>query len=797
MRGSGVQVQIGVALVIALATLLVPMAQAGPVPAGTAGLEPVHRGEQGQLPAAERLLGLLDGANEIDVYAAFYAQQEAQGLLPEGFVANLLQAHAAAVAGIPPLPPENIYRDAHPFCDTNGDGYNEVLVNDYNLVTVRPTLRMLDGRTGKSLWLETNTLWYPVGAMPQSYRALDPHPLAQHEPKNVQTTIDLDRDGVCDFFTHTFTITGNGPAQGLIQGVIRAHSGASSFQNIWQYEYRGLIISAGDPIGLVQCLDVQGFPTGFLATVADDGARLAFKTTDLHRCDVTIPDPFGVIGDTRVSNVWAADHVFLFTGASNVPVWTHDFGINLSANRTEVRWLSGFAQINGGEPDLVLDQLWIANPRSNRGEVDDPRTGQPLTRNGRGMDVLALDGDSGRQVWLTPIWDDLAVRANPPAQEEGFEEMRGTYAYPIADITGDGFADVMAQVLAQEAVQATSVNGAFRTHFFPLDGATGERLWGSVRYQGWGHAQTLQGPTGVMVAVGTMDVPTEIPPQSRFPPKDLRLAALDPVDGSPRWTHRAQYPQDSMIGYDLALQQYRLGLAPFDVDGDGWPDVVTPSQYRQPVGDQQVLLSQTTQRYEILSGANGKLLRHFDTFGSNGLVVPCGQSLVAVGGNGGHMHANRIDPRTARMTFSEVLFIDPTPTSAVAGIDLTFLSARCAATADNRTFVAANVGAYSQKRGVEILNLYGYPHSEQVDADGQNPVWMVPNHLAKSKLLDKLAALLEEPAPPTAGDRAVWAALPSVPGLLLGAVAGVVANRRAPLPPRPAKVKLPDLYGAD
>lgn len=795
MRSRGVSVSVLVSLLAcaALCVLVLP-AQAAPGegPADVATFAP------GPADAAGRLIGLLDGADELEANLAYLAQLEQQGTLAPGTVSRIEEARAASAAMPPPGPPENVYRDVFPFCDTNGDGYNEAFANDYSLLTARPTLRMLDGRTGRSLWLETNTQWFPAGWMPPSFRALDPVPIGTVEPKNTIPTVDLNGDGVCDFFTHTFALTGTGPFQGRVQGFIRAHSGAASFSNLWQYEYGGLIVIASDPVGIAQCAVVQGFPTGFQAAVLPDRtARLAFKTTDLHRCDAQVPDPTGLVGNVVVSNVWTSDHVFLFSGTSNVPLWQRDMEFNVQSNRTELRWLSGLAQLDDGpEPEVVLDQVWIANPRSNQGDRDNPLTQEPLTRNGRGFDVLALGGDDGATLWTTVVWDDLAVRANPPAQEEGFELMMGTYAYILGDVTGDGLDEVMAQVLAQEANEATSVNGAYRTHFVPLDGGDGSRLWGTVRYQGWGHAQRMPGPGDAMrVAVGTMDVPTPVPPQSRFPPKDLRIAVLDPADGSAQWSHRAQYPQDSAIGYDLALQQYRVGLAPFDVDGDGWAEVVTPSQYIAPKPGQQVLLSQATQRYELLSGASGKTVQEVVAFGSNGMLLPCGDHFLAVGGYGGHIEAGAVDPASGATLWQEILFIDPTPSSATAGIDMTFLSARCGATQDNRTFVNANVGVFSQKRNSEILNLYGYPHSDQADLEGLEPVWFVPNHLAKRKLLEKLTALLEEPEAPAVGDRLMWAAVPTVPGLLLGGLAGVVANRRAPLPPRPKKAQLPDLYG--
>lgn len=750
--------------------------------------------------AAARLDGLLDGFDESEANLAVLAQLERQGDLAAGTVDALLTASEAAAAMPPPGPPENVYRDVAAFCDVNGDGFAEALANDYSLLTQRPTLRMLDGRTGRSLWIETNTMWLPWNGMPQSFRALDPVPLGTIEPKNTIPTVDLNGDGICDFYTHTFALTGNGPLQSRLQGFIRAHSGAGAFLNLWQFEYTGLFANVNIPL-LGGCGVVQGFPTGFEATVLPDNtSRLAFKTSDLYQCSLAAPEPTCMIDSTcevRFTNRWNADHVLLFQGTSNVPLWTRDLDFDTGSNRTEFRWLSGLGSLDEqAGPEVVLDQMWITNPRSSQGNHDNPMTGEPMTRNGRGMEVLALSGADGATLWTSTVWDDLAVRANPPAQEEGFETMVGTYAYVLGDINGDHLDDVMAQVLAQEFNEVTSTNGAFRTHFVPLSGADGADLWGTVRYQGWGHAQRIAGPgDAVRVAVGTMDVYTDIPPLSRFPPKDLRLAVLHAEDGSALWSHRAQYPQDSMLGYDIALQQYRLGLAPFDVDGDGWPDVVTPGQYIKPKAGQQVLLSQATQRFEVLSGASGRELLDIEAFGSNGMLLPCGEHFVAVGGYGGHLEVQAFDLRKGKEAWGEVLFIDPTPTSAVAGIDMTFLSVRCMASDDNRTFVGVNAGLFSQKRNSEILNLYGYPHSEMKDEDGQDPVWYVPNHLSKGELLDKLAALLAEPEGPSSGDRLVWAAVPTVPGLLLGGLAGIVANRRAPLPPRPTKAQLPDLYG--
>ena len=780
-----------------LCALAVP-AQAGGatvVPATPVPLTAPSFDAQGASGAAASLLGLLDGADAFELNAAVLAQYEAQGMLPDGTVARIRQARLAGPAIGALGPPLLVYRDATAFCDTNGDGHAEVLVNDYSLVTSRPSVRLLDGRTGDEIYVEAQQFWF-AGFVPQDTRAADPVPLREQAPRNLQPFRDLDGDGVCDFFTHSFTTTGDLAVAVLIQGTLTAHRGGAPASVIWQAGYDGIYVAASLPFSIVQCIELQGFPTGMLAFDSPVGPRLLFKTSDLHGCTATVPDPTDLIGEVRPRNDWSADHLTLYNGSTGAVLWTRDLDFSTSANRTNFTWISGVGQLDASTPEfeVVLDQMWVANPRSNQ-ERDNPTDGSPLFRNGRGMDMLALRGDTGLTLWATPIWDDLAARVNPPQQEEDFEEMRQTHGYVIGDLNGDGLDEAMALVLAQEGKAATTVNGAYRTHFVPLDGADGERLWGTVRYQGWGHAQALHGPDGTLVGIGTMDVPTEVPLQARFPPKDLRLAVLDANDGTPRWTYADQFPQDSYLGYDLALQQYRNSLSVGDVDGDGWPDLITPGRYVQPGAGQQVLLSQSTQRFDVHSTMTGKTVASLTAFGSNGIALPCGDAVAVVGGNPGHLEAHAYALPRLRESWEAVLFLDPSPVSATAGLDMTFLQARCQQTADNRTFVAANAGLYSQKRGNEIIAPLGYPHADQRSANGTFAVWMTPDHLASGDLLGKLAALLQEPAPPTTADRVAWGAGPAIPGLLLGALVGAVRNRRAPLPPKPKVPDLPDLYG--
>lgn len=749
--------------------------------------------------------------DEAALRLAWLAHAEAQGMLAEGTVARLSELHRGALTAARPDnavanseatpvayvvgargPPENIYRDAHTFCDINADGWNEVIINEFSLITTRSTVRMLDGRTGRGLWVEPFGLWFHF--IPQDEREGEPLPQGNVQPRNMHNQPDLNGDGVCDFVIHSFLTQGLVPTGARLVGTINAHSGVGPYLPIWTRPYEGLYARVQDPTGTAVTITVQGFPTAFIPYDSPGGPRLLFKSTDFYFQRVTE----GLVTGYYAQSWQTADHIFSYNATNGALLWQRDLNLTPNSPRTNFTWVSGVTDVNGdGEPDVVLDQAWITNPRGNI-EQDDPLSGQPLFRWGQGMDVVALDGSSraaGRTLWTAVVWDDGAARINPPQQEENFEEMRRTHAYVIGDLTGDGVGDVMAQVLTQEGQEETTVNGAFRTHFVPVDGATGALPWGNqVKFQGWGFAARMERDNESRLALGTMDLPTEVPPMSRFPPKDLRLAVLHGLDGTPVWSHQAQYPQDSYVGYDLALQQFQVGLAPYDVDGDGWNDLVTPGQYVGPKPGQQLLLSQATQAYEILSGATGKELRRITGFGSNGLLVPCGpQRFVLVGGYGQHLETSAFDLK-GQEKWDAPIWLDPSPTSASAGVDLIYVGARCEGSTDNRTFLSINVGLDGMQRGQEIVPLYGFPYSQDLDEDGNSGMWMTPDFLDKRGLLERLQDLLQPPAPPTTEQRVGWGAIPIVPGLLLGITAGVVANRKKPRP-LSLEERLPDLYG--
>lgn len=740
--------------------------------------------------AQDLLWGLLDTpADEASLNALRLAVAEASGHLPSGLASRLWTLHQQQTSAPAPGPAERIYRDARSICDTNDDGWSEVLVNEYNLATLRSTVRMLDGKTGRSLWLEPFGMWFHT--IPPDERTGDPLPDNTIRPLNLHAMPDLNGDGICDFFIHTFITQGQLGLAVRIVGTITAHSGAGPYLPLWTRPYDGLYVSIQDPTGTVAAVELLGYPTAFLAYPAGDGFRLLFKTTDVHVQRATEQLATGY----WAQNYLTADHLVLLDGRTGAQAWLRDLSADPTSGRTNFTWVAGATDVTGdGEPDIVLDQAWITNPRSNA-EQDNPLDGTPLFRFGRGMDVLALDAAAaGRTLWTAVVWDDEAARLNPPQQEENFEELRLTHASILGDLTGDGIGDILAQALTQEGQEETTVNGAYRTHFVPVSGADGSLPWGNqVKFQGWGAASLLVNGDERRVAVGTMDVPTEVPPQSRFPPKDLRLAVLD-ADGSPRWTHQAAYPQDSFLGFDLALQQFQRGLAPYDHDGDGWKDLVTPGQYVAPAAGQQLLLSQANQTFEILAAASGRTIVDIRGFGSNGILLPCGGGYALIGGYGQHLETAAYDLQ-GRPQWDAVLWLDPTPTAASAGVDLTFLGAHCQEATDGRWFVQANAGLYSLKRSDEILPMYGYPNVDVRDEDGNPVAWMTPNFLAKRDLLAKLAELLQPPPPPTVEERATWAGAPMVPGLLLGVSLGFVANRRNPKPAKPTKVDLPDLYG--
>lgn len=712
---------------------------------------------------------------------AFLAQLERQGLVAPGSVAAA-EAAVEQAAQLGGRAPSVIYKDTHLTCDLDGDGVRDVIVNQYDLGTAMPRVYAYSGADGSYLWYHYGSLFY----YPWIFgRAGTPEP---YVPDNVAPTVDADGDGACDvmllgfyFNFGQFLFTGTGYVLPMTTQ-LRMLSGANGYA-LWSNTYPGLIVVQAEPLtGSVQSITVQGFPTGFLEFRTASGPKFVLKQTDIYFN--IVQEPTGLTGLYAFS-MWTAEHVFLGDVATGDHYWQRDIPVNPQGRQTNFTWISGVGQLAGDEElEIVLDQHFFYNPQGT--QMDDPVTGRALYRFGQGMAVMTLRGEldaGGTTLWRTVLRDEGAARANSQ-NEESFNTIIWTYGQLLNDFTGDGYADPVGLVLTREYNDAGTVNGAFITFFFPLDGATGERLWsGDLRLQGWGFVSGMNaGAESVpYFAIGTIDLPTDAPPEGRFPPKDIRLMVADVAESSVLWSVEEQFPQDSYLPYSLTLWQYQTQLAPFDLNDDGVKDLLTPSQYIQPTGQTQVLLSTAKHQYEILDGTSGETLSTFQAWGSNGYAVPCGvdgpdDTVTIVSGHGKRMDITRIAASNGTEVWRRPVFNDPAPTSATAGVDLIFVASRCADTGDGSVQFGVNLGLFSFKRGFEIVPVYGY-----IDTEAADTIWQVPKLEGIPPTFDYLARLLEERMAqddPEPAGAAVSAALSALPGGLAGLGLAFLRARR-------------------
>ncbi|HUR62254.1 MAG TPA: hypothetical protein VM286_07840 [Candidatus Thermoplasmatota archaeon] len=769
---------------------------------------------------------------------AMMAQLEAQGAIAPGTVAHLARLHEAALAVASLGPPVQMYVDSYPICDLDKDGRNEIAQMLYNVATMRPQLRVVDGATGTTEWIAAQSYWYPLRYNRQILhdRPGDPQPDRSHQrAQDFATAPDLNGDGTCDLVFFTWAFDGVLNLVGIPDVTLQAVDSQQAFKVIWSQNFQGLSFSYGDPLQTCTQTEVQNFPSGFLPFMSPTGPQFAFQTSDIRA--TYCQDPLGLTGvlnlvGTRgrvyLQNLWVTEHIQLHNTSTGATYWQRDLAYSEQGKRTNITWVTAVGDVVGdAEPELLLDQMWITNPRGT--QTNNPVDGSPLFRFGKGMDVLALAGEhrgTGATAWTAVIWDDGVARVNPPQQEQSFEEMVWTDLQVLPDLTGDHRADPVALVLTLEGAESTTSNGNFRTHFVPLDGATGALLWGNdVKFQGWGFIASLQpGNATDLLGIGTVDLPdparADCTPtmdsscgETGFPLKQVRLAALKAKDGSPLWTYQDSFAQDSYVSYDLALQQYHDALAPLDLNHDGILDPITPSQYVGAKDGTQLLLSTAKSAFDVLDGATGSRLLRFEVFGSNGYVLPCAEGAYTLAsGYAQHLEVSRILPN-GTLAWSMPTWVDPSATSATYGMDMTFLSGRCLDMPDGRTMVGLNAGLASFRRGLETLPMYGFPHAEGAEPQPtftqQGPklatasamragdaVWFVPNVLERKALIEEALALLRPAPPPTLGQRLGWGLTPAIPGLMLGVSFGLVRNRKVPVA-RVPKRKLPDLYAED
>lgn len=696
--------------VLMLAPLLAPAAHASDEPSEVPALVAAVGAA-----AAARFSEYAEDPRALDAFVL--AQLEQQGAVEAGTL-------GAALAR-----PEHVYKDVHPVCDLTGDGIGDMVSNDIEFnsppgQTSGPgILRAIDGATGEPLWSQDN-LFY---SRPAAARAGLAYPTGAD---NLASTMDLDGDGLCDLLTFGYDTDPSGisvpplfevASVSTFYTVIRLLSGKDG-STVWESTVPGMRVSAREPV-LSTSRHTTSFsmPSGFLPFVGPAGPGLVLKFTDLNQTTAVIPqilnpafvrqlygsDPFR--GDLFVETLSITERVQMIDAASGALVWERSLGGAADARFTNMSWLAGVADFTGdGELDVLLDQMTIANPRGT--ELNQPMADVALFEFGRGMRLTALDGTDGATHWSIPVVDPLAVNANPP-QEESHEVLSFTSAAPTSDLDGDGIADAIASYVMQEQALGTTIEGAFRTHFVPVSGVNGTMLW-DVRQQGWGYARTLDGgpdAPATRIGLGMLDIPTPVQ-AGRFPPKFVRLVALDAASGEVEWSYERAFAQNSYLSYNQALAQYRDALAPYDWDGDGLLDLVTPSQYNAATGFDQVLLAASTHTYEIKSGADGSTLATVTAWGPEGRVVACGDEsarhLTVAGGHARRYDLQRYDPATGAQVWRHALFNDPAPRAAASGIDLTGAGIRCAQS-DDATVFSANLYLFSKERRSEIVPLRG------------------------------------------------------------------------------------------
>ncbi|MBI2077644.1 MAG: hypothetical protein HYT80_04625 [Euryarchaeota archaeon] len=761
------------------ALLLVPLsanAQTGP-DAATPGAEPVLDVP----PEVGYLLALpehLDDAAYLQ--AAVNAQLDHQGREPAG-------ASPLAQRG---LPPDATNRDMQITCDVTGDGTLDFLVNEFEGAGAA-TVKALSGSDGSELWRQDNQQ-YSYPATDEYKRAGRAPPLT---PDNVQPTLDANGDGVCDVLTLGYRTDGTGTPVGSVSvlnltGVIRLLDGKSG-EEIWKRpiyadRVRAQLLRVIINIPIADVFVLRNLPTGFLPFDSPDGPRLVYKTTDVYYA--MAQSPFNVFTRLRYETMANVEHVHVFDATTGKLLWRRDIEADQDSRWTDFTWITGAADLGGGdEPEVVLDQYRISNPRGT--EVDARRIPllnrtfpEPFYRFGRGMNMLALRGESGADAWSQEIFREGALRPNLP-REEQYEILQWTHGEILEDVTGDGRPDPVALYLTREAGMTRTINGRFLTHVHLVDGANGREVFGErdVKFQGWGYVASLgSGADGVpRLGGGFVDLPTNALPIARFPQKDVRIVVIDARDGTTFWTYAERFAQDNYLSYALTLDQYAHALAPHDWDGDGIRDLLTPSQYRGP-GQEQLLLSTMNHTYEVLSGLDGAVLHKVTAWGANGIVVNCHgdpDNLTILSGHGRRLDLTRIRVRDDATLWQERVWLDPTlPRAASAGFDLLFLAGRCAVDDEDRTVFAVNSAFISRQRGREFKPFLGL-----VDASGAVD-WQTPELNAPSGVLD----FIEEAATLAAddGDADLLAGVtlgPIIPGGLVGGALLFARPRRGVL----------------
>ena len=550
---------------------------------------------------------------------------------------------------------------------------------------------------------------------------------------------------------------------------------------------------------MVVCIDMTDFPTGLLVFTNMKGARWVRKTTTVAYCQA--PCFFDWRGQDTI-------HLQDVRNGRANPYWSRTINMSRAEDPTakqkeswtNITHLMGAAPLAGDEEyEIVLLQPRFTTPQSC--ELNNPYDNSPLFRFGRGLTAMALKGElrgNGDDLWKTLILEQGSARVNL-AFEESFEVVTWAWLQIVGDLNADGIAEVVVTYLGQEAspYAPTTPNGRFRTHVVPVSGKDGIKLWGlkNPPIQGWGFVADMNPDYHTSVpylALGTVDLPTAVPPGGRFPPKMVRLTVFDVHDGTTKWSYEEQFPQDSYISYDMSLNQYLSALAPHDWTGDGVKDLVTPSRYFEATGANQTLLATVTHKYQILDGVDGLVHKEFQVWGPAGMVNTCGQGVDGAGepfltvfsGHGRRYDVSRINiTPDVSQHWRFALFNNPDIQSATLGTDIALVGTQCITTRHNTTIFALNLGLFSLKRGFEIMGPYGTIGVDPDDAlEKTGILWVEPPVRGNPPMsVEEILKYFEVPETHPALMLAFTAG-PAVPGLVAGLGLGRLRLRKGGSP---------------
>lgn len=649
-----------------------------------------------------------------------------------------------------PPPPHREIRLQKVACDVDGDSVIDTIGNENLFGTAAGRLKAVSGATGETVWrreqmVGPHSLVLPPFSsdLPTGTKGVDTREHGQPQPlgaTNAQMGSDLDGDGVCDVVAVDFKYgSGFGVPFTCIGEVeytlhVRGISGATG-EDIWHSQIPGAWNFAVECYATGDYLrySYKDFPTGFLAYEAPSGPKVLVTTMDLemvYLCDPSC-DPFYTEQTMFYVSATTINRLRLLDGTDGSQVWTRDL-IEPDDGRTNIAWISGAADIAGDEePEMLLHHLTITNPRGE--ENRDPITGEPLYRYARGMRMTAIQGEvdaAGATLWSTKVLDPLQVqtRAN---SEEHEETLVWTYGSITGDLSGDGKPTPVASYIVIEESLSGTASGRFRTYFNPLAGETGEKLWGDkgVRKQGWGFMESIHEDERAepRAAIGMVDYPTAPPPGGRFPPKFVRLEAVEGHNGATAWGYERLFAQNSFVIYNTALAQFKSVLAPHDWSGDGWRDLVTPSQYVAAQGNSQILLAASSHTYDILAARDGHTLRTFPAWGPDGRVLDCGTAgneyLTVVAGHPRRIDVTRFDVHSGEQVWRKAVWNNPAPRAAVSGTEVMGLSTACADDDTGRTQLSINMIAASYMRGIEVIAVNGFLAENETHA----ATWLDPH----------------------------------------------------------------------